>query len=116
MTTHLDVLDELARLLTDAGVDADADPRNLRPPCAWISPRTVDLNIMTGGTVRVDVFLIARDNGFMAAHSVLADLLERTLTVVDADEPVALDQSVTLSTGGPLPAYRLTTDIEYCQE
>ena len=113
---HLDVLEQLGRLLTEAGVPADADPRNLRPPCAWLSLRTLDPNILTGGTVRVDVFLIARDAGVAAAHAALSDMLTRALTVVDADEPIALDQSVTLSSGGPLPAYRLTTDIEFCEE
>lgn len=113
---HLDVLEQLARALTAGGVQADADPRNLRPPCAWLSPRTLDPNIMTGGTVGVDVFLIARDNGAIAAHTALTDLLDKALAVVDADEPIQLDQSVTLSTGGPLPAYRFRTNIEFCED
>ena len=113
--SHLEVLDRLAELLTEAGVPADADPRNLRPPCAWLSLRSLDPNVMTGATVRIDVYLIARDAGVIAAHSALSDMLDKTLGIIDADEPVALDQSVTLSSGGPLPAYRVTTDVEFCE-
>lgn len=113
--THLEVLDRLAELLTEAGVPADADPRNLRPPCAWVSARTITPTTLTGATLRVDVFLIARDAGVASAHAALAGMLDRALGVIDADEPIALDQSVTLSSGGPLPAYRITSDIEYCE-
>lgn len=112
--SHLEVLDRLAELLTEAGVPADADPRNLRPPCAWVSARTITPDILAGATLRVDVFLIARDAGVASAHTSLAGMLDLALGVIDADEPIALDQSVTLSSGGPLPAYRITTDIEYC--
>lgn len=117
MSTHLDALEHLTAELTGAGVLADHDPRNLRPPCVWIAPRTLDpADTYHGARVVVDLYLIARDTGADAAHTVLTGLLGDCLSVAPAepDTTVALDEAVTLSTGGPLPAYRYTTALTYC--
>lgn len=115
--THLDALAELSTLLAAAGVDADVEPRNLRPPCAWVSPRTLDPGDTLGGSsLEVDLYLIAPDTGTRPAHDHLAEMLYKAMAVAGPDPgtTVALDQAVTLSTGGPLPAYRYTTTISYC--
>ncbi|MFL0579176.1 hypothetical protein [Dietzia sp. 179-F 9C3 NHS] len=114
---HLDALTALVARLYEAGVDADLEPRNLRPPCAWVSPRTLDPGDTLGGSsIEVDLYLIAPDTGTRPAHDHLTEMLDKAMTAAGPDPgtTVALDQAVTLSTGGPLPAYRYTTTVTYC--
>lgn len=106
----------LAMLSPD--VPGSVDPRDLNAPCAWISARRAT-GLTLGGCVDVvtaDLFLITRDSGIPTALDRLSEMLDVTLAALDrhgvAVTEIALDEAITLPTGGgPLPAYRVTIEI-----
>lgn len=116
MSTPLPVLlADLVDSLTAAGLRATIDPRDVNAPAVWVSPRQIAHDILSGGTVTVDLWLIAPDNGIPAALAVLADMLDTVLSVVDPDAPTSLAESLALpDTPAPLPAFRVTTELENC--
>lgn len=116
MSTPLPVLlDELVDLIDEAGLRVTIDPRNVNPPAVWISPRQIAHDLLAGGTVTVDLWLIAPDNGTPAALKVLSEMLDVVLSVVDPDAPTSLAESLALpDTPAPLPAFRVTTELETC--
>lgn len=116
MSTVKGVLAELTTTLRGENLVASADPRRLNPPCIWLSANRLEHNLLGGGgTVRVDLYLIAPDHGVDQALDHLDDMLTRVLKVIDPDAETSLNEAVTLPTGGgPMPAFRVTTDIETC--
>ncbi|MGW0247924.1 hypothetical protein ACWDYH_14950 [Nocardia goodfellowii] len=110
------ILEGLADELKAAGVRAAVDPRDLNPPCAWVVARSIAHELLGGGgTVAVEVYLIAPDSGAPQAYRTLTDLLDKALTVLEPDADTSLSEAVTLpGGGGPLPAFRLTVNIETC--
>ncbi|MFC4127387.1 hypothetical protein [Nocardia rhizosphaerae] len=117
MSTPLPVLlDELVALITeDAGLRASIDPRNINAPAVWVSARQIDHDILAGGTVTVDLWLIAPDTGIPNALGVLSEMLAAVLSVVDPDAPTSLAESVRLPDApAPLPAFRVTVNLENC--
>ncbi|MBF6483845.1 hypothetical protein IU431_06695 [Nocardia otitidiscaviarum] len=109
-------LEDVAAQLRAAGVRASVEPRDLNPPCAWVVGRSLAHELLSGGgTLTADVYLIAPDTGIMAALAALTELLDLALTVIEPDADTSLSESVTLpGGGGPLPAYRLTVNLETC--
>lgn len=107
-------LDRLAASLTAAGVPTAVDPRNLNPPCAWVTGKTMSSpHFLCGsGLITADVYLIVPDSGTPTALDALDVLLDKALTVVTAEGDISLSESVALPTGAPLPAYKITTEIE----
>lgn len=106
-------LDQLAAGLAGVGIDASADPRDLDPPCAFLSAQTLDHNILCGaGTLAVDVYLIGGDHDPLAVYDVLDDLLRYALTVIEPVEPTEVNTVVDLPNGPHLPAYRVRTTVE----
>lgn len=107
-------LTDVVDALVEAGIAATVDPPAINAPGAWVAARRLEQATLVGHyAVVVDVFLIARDNGIPLAIATLDDMLETALAVLDEHmwnlESTALDESVTLpSGGGPLPAYRVT--------
>ncbi len=117
MSTPVPVLlDELVDLIDEAGLRVTIDPRNVNPPAVWISPRQITHDILAGGgTLTVDLWLIAPDNGTPAAMKILSEMLTAVLSVVDPDAPTSLAESLALpDTPAPLPAWRVTTELETC--
>ncbi|WP_069160078.1 hypothetical protein [Nocardia altamirensis] len=117
--TELDitaVLGGVVAALRRAGVRAGVDPRDLNPPCAWVTGRSIAHDLLGGGgTVTADVYLIAPDTGAAQALWALSGMLTKALTVLEPDGDTSLSERVTLpGGGGPLPAFRLTLDIETC--
>lgn len=107
---------ELVATLKGAGLRAAVDPRDLNPPCVWVSPRSVAHDLLGGGgTVTFDLLLIVADNGAASALTALTGLLDQVLTVVDPDADTVLSDTVTLPNGSaPLPAFRVAVDLETC--
>lgn len=117
MSTPLPVLlGELVDLITeDAGIRATIDPRDVNAPAVWVSPRQIDHDILAGGTVTVDLWLVAPDNGTPRALAVLDEMLSAVLGVVDPDAPTSLAESLKLpDSPAPLPAFRVTVQLENC--
>lgn len=100
--------------LKTAGVAATAEPNVLNPPCAWVTARSVSHDLFVGGgTVHLEVYLIAPDNGTSQALRTLTDLLDRALTVLDPDGDTDLSAAVTIpGTAAALPAFKLSVDYE----
>lgn len=110
------ILDSVVETLRIAGVDATVDPRNLNPPCAWVSAQSLPTGqrTMCGDMpMKVGIYLIAGDSGVPEAYAALNDLLLKALTVLEQDGEIDLATSVSVPTGGgPLPAFyfTITTD------
>lgn len=102
---------ELTDAIESAGVPASTVVAEVRVPGAWVSPRTMTVETLSGGgTLRCHVYLIAGDVTADQALKELGGLLDKALTVVDPDEPVDMAQAVALPDTPPMPAYRLTID------
>ncbi|WP_330182821.1 hypothetical protein OHB26_03660 [Nocardia sp. NBC_01503] len=110
------LLDIVVSQLRAAGIRASVDPRDLNPPCAWVAARTVAHDLLGGGgTVTADIYLIAPNIGVPQALKTLTGLLDQALTVIAPDADTSLSERVPLPSGGdPLPAFRITVDLETC--
>ena len=111
---HLKALTEIV----DPAVPASLDPRDVNPPAAWISGRRAEDLTLAGdpATIVCDIYLVARDAGIPDALEALeamsTALTEQLAAAGVGIESIALDEAVTLPTGGgPLPAYRFTVKI-----
>lgn len=111
--SHLaDALDSVVAALVLAGVDATTDPRNLNPPCAWVTVHDVAQVALCGEPiVRAAVALITGDRGAPVSVGELGDLLDKALTVLALDEP-ARAATITPPGQAPLPALVLVTTTE----
>lgn len=109
-------LDRVVTLLRGNAIRASVDPRDLNPPCVWVAARTLAHDLLGGGgTLRAELYLIAPDTGAGRALRTLTTLLGQVLALVDPDADTSLGEAVTLPGGGqPLPAFRVTVDIETC--
>jgi len=109
MSTLTDSLDRVVTALQSTGMHATTDPRNIAPPCAWVTIGDVRDPTLCGGIdVRAAVCLIAADNGTPHALDALGDLLDSALTVLTLEEP-AKPMTVTPPGVAPLPALVITT-------
>lgn len=114
MTGIMETGQALCDALITGGIRASMEPRDLNAPCAWVSPNqaTTGMYMCGGGEMRVDIYLVAPDHGYVRAMLVLEDLLSKALEVVQPDEPVSLDSSVVLpDSANPLPAFLITLQI-----
>lgn len=109
-------LDAVVAVLQGAGVSAAVDPRDLNTPCVWVTARSLPTagRFMCGDRLmKVDLYLIAPDTGTPEAYRHLNDLLVKALSVLEPDGEIDLAETVTLpSGGGPLPAFRMSIEIE----
>lgn len=110
-TMILGLVQAITEKLQAAGIAAKVDPRNLKPPCAWVSPVNLVEDTLCWDTpsVELDIILIAPDYGAERAMAALDKMLEpamRELAKNGANiQSVKLDGSATLSGAGSLPAY-----------
>lgn len=105
----------VAQMITDAGVPAVTDERDLNLPGALVGPANVSFEVLdaTSYVAAWDVWLVTIDNGAGPALDELGDMLAKVRAVVQVDEARA--QAVVLANHGadPLPAltFTLTTQI-----
>ncbi len=104
-------LDRLARDLTEAGIAATTDPRNIVTPGAWVTVHDVTPFLAGSLSIRADVCLIVGDHGTTLALDRLGDLLDLAAAVLAWDEP-ARPMTITPPGTAPLPALVITTTIE----
>lgn len=102
----------VADLLTEHGIPATTEPRDLRTPGVWVTvDRTRPSRLCGTHETVVSVVLVARDTGHRHALAHLSDLLDKVLGVVVPDGDVVAD-TITLPAGGsPLPAMTFTTTV-----
>lgn len=107
-------VNDVVTLLRNNGIAASVDPRDLNPPCAWVSARSLPTSrlVMCGDRpIQIDVYLIAIDNGVEEALKSLTAMLDSALSVLQPTGEVSLSEAITLpSGGGPLPAFRFTLE------
>lgn len=107
---------ELADVLTAAGVPATLDRARLAVPGAWVTPgKAHQLTLAGGGRVAASVLLVTSAASDLEALESLAGLLDKALAVVTPDEDV--DTSVVLPVrNNPLPAFRLVVNLKLEKE
>lgn len=113
MTRLLVACDELVAALTAAGVPASLNRAQVNTPGAWVVPQTVDITTLSGGgSVTVDVVLVAGDTGDRNALLALDGLLDKVLSL-DLPFTAPVDTSYALVlTGPPLPAFRVPVALD----
>lgn len=110
--TIREALQELADLITAAGVPASIDPGLVNAPGAWIHAATCERDTLGGGyLVRAHVELVVPDYDVATALDALDGLLAKVLTVAVPDDPVKLDQGLALADGSMLPAWSVPIDL-----
>ena len=94
---------ELAGILTDAGLRVTADTRNINPPCALLTPPARLYDTMNGFTAEWHIWLLVPGSGtadsWIALDGMLT-ILESALSLESAD-PAVLPVTTGLA---PLPA------------
>lgn len=111
MTSELvQSLARVVEVLEGAGVHAVLDARSIVPPCAWVTLADVGrtTNLCGEPEVRASVCLIVGDFGTPIALEALGELLDKTLSVLDLEEP-ATPRTVTPPGMPPMPALVITT-------
>lgn len=107
----IDALNELAQLLTTAGVPASIDPAKVQAPGAWIEADTLKPITLDGRhELNVNIHLIVQDHGTTASLEQLEQLLTIALAIVDPRSPVQLDGYVA-TRDGKLPAFTIPTTL-----
>ena len=102
---------ELIATLNAAGLLAETDPRNLNPPCAWVSPKQIG-PVTYADRIRItwDVYLIAPDTGDPLPH--LQDLAAAAMDVFGVVEMTTTGITVANLSPDPLPALTLEVETE----
>lgn len=108
------ILSDVVYALTDEGITATIDPRDLNPPGVLVELESIAHNLLCGSvTTRVRLFCVVPDTGAATALREAAELLTRVLGVVTPNteldstyEAVVLPDSPT-----PLPAILLRVDV-----
>lgn len=114
MAGILDTLNGISDALTAEGIRAAVDTRDLNAPCAWVTPNqaTTGMYMCGSGELRVDIYLISPDHGYVRSLETLESLLSKALEVIEPDEPVSLSEAVVLpDSPNPLPAFLLTIKL-----
>ena len=102
--------------LVSAGLTASHTVGGLQVPGAWVHATGYQRNTL-GGTARltVAVDLIAEDHDEQTALTQLDQMLGKALSVITPSSEVETDVAVEFPSGS-LPAFRITTDIQYSKE
>ena len=105
-------LEDLAELLTGAGVPATLERNSLQLPGAWVTPAVVGGFTLSGAAqLTAAVLLAVPAGGDLGPLKALTALLAKAETVLTPDEDV--DTSVVLSVrNNPVPAFRLAVVID----
>lgn len=115
--------DELLEWLNaDDFTGSHYDPELVHPPAVWVQPRAIH-SVTLGGSASLTVWLYLIVGGYETEQAMtllddgldgLLELLERHgLSFAEDETPITLTAAVALTSGAaPLPAYRLTVDLE----
>lgn len=105
--------DHVEAALATVDIPSSVDPAEVQVPGAWISVAEVDLfTIGGGGTVVVDVYLIAPDTMPRQALAILGELAGLALSVLSVERMTTNDALQLPDGGRPMPAFKLTTKVE----
>lgn len=113
-----DALQDIADMVTAAGVPAALDPRDLELPGAWVTPGAVSFDVLDADTahMRFDVYLVAREHGAKVSLNTLGGMLAKVRPALGV--PSAQPLMVNLPNHGadPLPALLLSIDAQLTED
>jgi hypothetical protein len=92
--------------LTEAGIRATLDPRNLNPPCVIIGPPSVILDSNCGGLATVSAMVVGPGPGNLDAWRAIDDLAEQVGRLIDVETITPTE--LTVDNNPPQPALQLT--------
>jgi hypothetical protein len=95
-------------LLTEAGVRAVLDQRDVNPPCVLVRPPVLTFRFGRGYDAAWTYWLIVPDSGQAAVLDALGELIDATITALGFTAVAANPDDVTLGDGSNHPMYTLT--------
>jgi hypothetical protein len=104
-------------VLSDAGIDASADPRRVNPPGALVVPDVIApfTKLCRADQVRLLVILVARDSGDLSAYAaidvLLASVLASPLAPALSTDVWTFERRVLPDSPAGLPALRLAVTV-----
>jgi hypothetical protein len=111
----LELVETVTAALTEAGIDATGDTRNINPPCCYVTVTKIERSTLAANVLEATIEIVAmvRDLGGAADLRRMSELLGGILDVLDALPGVELahvltNQQATPPTGGTLPALQIT--------
>lgn len=105
-----DALARTVQRLKVAGITATTDPRDINPPCAWVTVHDIITPTLCGGyEVRAAVCLITGDSGSPTSLATLGTMLDTAAEVLTFDEPVTPMVVQPPGVGVSLPALVIIT-------
>lgn len=106
------VLGALADQLAAAGVPASTDPTQVPVPGCWVTVDTLDADRLAGDwTATAAIYVFAPDTGHMEAMTALSSMLATVAEVIPSASRAVPDSLALPGHPGPLPAFRVTTDL-----
>jgi hypothetical protein len=107
---------EVVEMLTDAGIPATADTRDLNPPAVLVgAPSFVPGGRLAGDVATFTLWAVVPNAGRLAALDNLGPLVEQVTAVLACDAATPADLLVP-DGGDPLPGYQLTATVRTCYE
>lgn len=111
-------LDDIKQLLTDAGVPAVVDARNLALPGAWVTPGVISFDTMDADAafMRFDVYLIAPDHGAVHSLNELGGMLAKLRAAVPIGEAQPVMVNLPNHGADPMPALLISIDAQLTED
>lgn len=95
---------EVATMVTDLGVPAVVDARDLNLPSAWVTPGEMELVYLDGSAdITWDIYLIAQDTGTPDSMNKLSTMLGKVTSITGVDATF-LTVNLPNQAAEPLPA------------
>lgn len=118
MQTMGDSLQDIADMVTAAGVQAAVDPRNLNLPGAWVTPGLVSFDVLDEDTafMRFDVYLVAPDHGAVHSLNSLGDMLAKIRPALQVGEAQPVMVNLPNHGADALPALLISIDAQLTED
>lgn len=113
-----DSLQDIADMVTAAGVPAAVDPRNLALPGAWVTPGLVSFDTLDAdkALMRFDVYLVAPDHGAVHALNELGTMLSKLRDQLPVGEAQPVMVNLPNHGADAMPALLITIDAELTED
>jgi len=118
MQTIGDSLQDIANMVTNAGVPAAVDPRNLNLPGAWVTPGLVSFDVLDADTafMRFEVYLVAPDHGAVASLNNLGDMLAKVRQAIPVGEAQPVMVNLPNHGADAMPALLISIDAQLTED
>jgi len=111
-------LQDIADMVTAAGVPAAVDPRNLNLPGAWVTPGLVSFDVLDTDTafMRMEVYLVAPDHGAVLSLNNLGDMLAKVRSALPVGEAQPVMVNLPNHGADPMPALLISIDATITED